>query len=416
MFVVAVAAVGKGAVVDDAVPESIHAAQVGGVAGEEVVAGEADELGDLGVAVFAVEDVAALLERVEDGVVVEDGLGELEVFGLAGVHGEVGEDLVEAAELGLEDFLGLGGGEFFVNAGEVVGETALDLEGLLAAGMAVGVAQAGEDLVQGVVGHPFAVEVEAGGLDLAGAQFLVDALGDGEEVAVAVGLLAGGEFGDDVVHAFLGAALDGRVGGGGGEGGDGGEVVAEAVAVDTAGFPAAVAFGFFGEAGLLAEAGEEAVGVHDVEEVAGVDVLTVLEGAGQEVDVVEGEGLGLERNGSVGGTQSGGAETKSEGDEGRKGTIHNAENRGCSKTSRPTAWRGSITGTPRRPSSARREASAGSPPTPGLVAPRRSPRVARGRRGRVIGPGGEACGVTGGAKARRRLSARRRPGGARIRP
>ena len=114
-----------------------------------------------------------------------------------------------------------------------------------------------------------------------------------------------------VVHAFLGAAFHGRIAGGGLQGGDGGEVVAEAVAVDAAGFPAAVALRFFRKAGLLAEAGEQAVGVHIVEEVAGVDILTLLEGAGQEVDVVEREWLG-------GGRDRGGVAQGRRGDESGK--------------------------------------------------------------------------------------------------
>lgn len=77
-----------------------------------ILAGEADDFGHLGVAVAAVEFIATLLERVEDGVVVKDGLREGEVTRVAGVRGEVGEDLVETAELGLEDFLGLGGVSF----------------------------------------------------------------------------------------------------------------------------------------------------------------------------------------------------------------------------------------------------------------------------------------------------------------
>ena len=296
MLVVAVATVGEGAAADDAFHERVDAVLGGGFAGELILAGEADEFGHLGVAVFTVEFVAALFQRTEDRVVVEDGSREGEVARVAGVGGEVGEDLVEAAELGFEDFLGLGVAEFFVDAGEVVGEAAFDLEGLAVAGDAVGVAQAGEDLVQGVVGDPLVVEGKSGGFDLAGAEVFVDAFGDRKDVAVAVGRLAGGEFGDDVVHALKRAG----VAGGGVVECEGGEVVAERVAVDAAGLPAAVAFGLGGQAGLGAEAGEQAIGLHDLEQEAGVGLLGGEEGAVEQAHPVRREGFGDDANGWAG--------------------------------------------------------------------------------------------------------------------
>ena len=296
VFVIAVAAVGEGAAADDAFHERVDAVPGSGFAGELILAGEADDFGDLGVTVFTVEFVAALFQRTEDRVVVEDGSREGEVARVAGVGGEVGEDLVEAAELGFEDFLGLGGAEFFVDAGEVVGEAAFDLEGLAVAGDAVGVAQAGEDLVQGVVGDPLVVEGETGGLDATGAEFLVDAFGDREDVAVAVGRLAGGEFGDDVIQTFAGAG----VAGGGVVKREGGEEVAEGMTVDAAGFPAAVAFCLGGQAGLGAEAGEQAVGVHEFEQEAGVGLLGGEEGAVQKAHAVGREGFGDDAKGWAG--------------------------------------------------------------------------------------------------------------------
>jgi hypothetical protein len=74
VFVVAVATVGEGAAADDAFHERVDAVPGGGFAGELILAGEADEFGNLGVAVFPLEFVAALFQRAEDGVVVKDGL------------------------------------------------------------------------------------------------------------------------------------------------------------------------------------------------------------------------------------------------------------------------------------------------------------------------------------------------------
>ena len=66
--------------------------------GQLVLAGRADDLGNLRVRVHAVERVFAPGQRREDRLVVER-LGEPQVVGVAGHGVEVGEHLVHAAVL-----------------------------------------------------------------------------------------------------------------------------------------------------------------------------------------------------------------------------------------------------------------------------------------------------------------------------
>ena len=68
------------------------------VAGQFILPGGADELGDLRVGVQAGEAVLALRGRADDRHVVEPP-GDLQVLLLAGQGIEVGQDLVHAAVL-----------------------------------------------------------------------------------------------------------------------------------------------------------------------------------------------------------------------------------------------------------------------------------------------------------------------------
>jgi hypothetical protein len=169
--------------------------------------------------------------------------------------------------------------ELFAGKGrEGVGEPVCDAAGDLKreGGVyeAIGVAEAGEEFVERVEGNPDAVEGKGRGVDAAGAEGGECGFVHGKNVAVGVGGLAGGEFRDDVVD-FRPYPLRGD---GGVEMGESGKVVAEGVAGDVAGFPAAIARGAGREAGLQTIGREEAVGIEGFE-VTPVDVLAFLERA-----------------------------------------------------------------------------------------------------------------------------------------
>jgi len=110
-----------------------------------------------------------------------------------------------------------------------------------------------------VPGDPVSVEVEALAADVAFFDFGKDSVGLGHatEEAVAVFCLAFGEFVDDEV----GVLFELLIACGGKHESAGGEVVAEGVAFDSFGFPAAIAGGFGLDAGVDIESVEEADGV-----------------------------------------------------------------------------------------------------------------------------------------------------------
>src|SRR4051812_45906314 len=68
------------------------------IARELIFSGRTNHLGDLGVGVKAIQPVLAAGERLEYLGVVE-GIGELEVFRVAGECIQVGQDLVHPTEL-----------------------------------------------------------------------------------------------------------------------------------------------------------------------------------------------------------------------------------------------------------------------------------------------------------------------------
>ncbi len=172
----------------------------------------------------------------------------------------------------------------------------------------MGVAQAGEELVQGVEGHPHAVEREGRGVHAPLAQGGEGGLVNRQHVAVGVGGLAGGELGDDVIDARAYPVLpDDCV-----QVAEGGEVMAERVAGDVARFPAAVAPGEGREAGPGAKRREQAVGL-DGGEVAGMEILPLPQRSVEEPDGRAREGLGRAR----GATKRCGIDDESPGHEAR---------------------------------------------------------------------------------------------------
>ncbi len=115
---------------------------------------------------LAAEVVLVALERLGEGAMLEL-VGEIQPAFVAGVGVEIGEDLVHAAELGVEHALDLGVAHSGQNALGPGGELDFELERGPVAGETVGIAQAGVGLVQRVPRRPHAVEVETAGADVA---------------------------------------------------------------------------------------------------------------------------------------------------------------------------------------------------------------------------------------------------------
>jgi hypothetical protein len=273
VLVVAMPAGDVGVVVHHALPEERGGGAVGRVAGQLITGGQADEFGDLGVGVFAGQDVLAAGQGFEDGAMV-NAARQREVTGVAGVGVKVGKGLVQTAVLAGEHLLHLLVREVGVGALEPVGQAAGHGQRLCVAGQPVGIAQAGEEFVQGVVRHPDAVEVEAGRTDVAGGDFGIGPppAGDGGHVAVAVGGLAFGQLGHQVVHAakkFLVAR------GGPGQGA-GAQVMAGRVPGNAHPLPAAVMLGLRRQPRFLTKAGQKPVRLQ-AQQIRHGDVLAGLE-------------------------------------------------------------------------------------------------------------------------------------------
>jgi hypothetical protein len=234
----AVAADGHRAVLDHGLPE-----ECGGLLHVLVVrqfadALEADHLRDLGVRVQAGQLVLVLFERLQDGL-VRELQRQRHVARIARHRGDVGQHLVHAAMLAPEHGLHLRVAQAAGQAQRPVGQRDQHRLRVLVAGVAVGVAQAGVDLVQVIPGHPLAVDREVVGVELAGGDIAPGraAAGDAAQVAVAVRLLRALEFRDEVVEAFL----DGGVAGRGEHQRQRRQVVAAHVAVEAGRLPVAVA-------------------------------------------------------------------------------------------------------------------------------------------------------------------------------
>ena len=201
---------------------------------------------------------------------------EIEPALVAGVGEQIRHHLVHAAELAGQHALD---GRIVHRRQIRLGPAAEldgDVERGLVAGVAIGIAQAGERLVQRVPRRPQAVEIEVRRLDVAlrdlGERFLHS--GQRAREAVAVGVLAGLDLGDEVV----GALLEARIAGGRVHQADGGEVMAGDVSGELAavGVPAGVALGLLRQARALAVEREHAIGI-ERQQVGRVEILRLLE-------------------------------------------------------------------------------------------------------------------------------------------
>src|SRR4029079_19123271 len=114
---------------------------------------------DLTVDVLAREVVLMPGERIREGMVLE-AAREGEPARVATVDGKVGEHFIHAAMLGIEHLCNLRSIEGREDACCPLGEANLDLQCLATPDVPIGVAEAGEGLVQGVPGRPEPVEIE----------------------------------------------------------------------------------------------------------------------------------------------------------------------------------------------------------------------------------------------------------------
>ena len=222
------------------------------------------------------------LERLDEGAMLEL-VREVEPALVTRVGEEVDHDLVHAAELGVHHVLELGVGESGKDSLGPGREGDLHLQRGFVAGEAIGVAEAAEGLVEGVPRRPLAVQVEGGGADLAPGEFAKGPPSSGEsaEVAVPVGVLHLLELGDQIVGAVLESLVTGR----GPHQAHRRQVVASDVAREVAAIPvpAAVPLCPRRETGPVAVVREHPVGLQ-LEQVAGVQVLRVLERSAGEAD------------------------------------------------------------------------------------------------------------------------------------
>ena len=153
MFAVAVSAVGERARHGHSGPERGRDRAVPDVAGQLVFARGADHLGYLCIRVEPVEGISALSQRAEHGVMIED-LRQAQKVRRAGDGVEVREDLVHAAKLRFEECLLLLVCQPIHAELDPLRQADGDVERFAVAAQLIGVEQAGENLVQGVVGRP----------------------------------------------------------------------------------------------------------------------------------------------------------------------------------------------------------------------------------------------------------------------
>jgi hypothetical protein len=292
VLVLAVAAYGVGVVVRDQVPEVLGYRPALRLPGDLVGPRRPDDLRDLAVCVEPGQYVAVLEQRVHDRPVVE-APGHRQVARVSSQAVDLGEDVHHPPLLDLEHGLELGRPQPLGHRVHPVGEPERHRAGLLAAAQDPGVLEAVQHLVLGVPGHPgpgLEGERPGNGLDLAvpeAAQGRQLDRRQGPDVTVAVGLLALGHLGDDVVDP----RLEPRVPGGGVLLRYRRQVVAERVAGDPRRLPAAVDLALRRVPGVQPRVVEQPVGL-DGEEVVRVALHGRLERAVEEADVAQGEGPG----------------------------------------------------------------------------------------------------------------------------
>ena len=152
-------------VLRNAIPEERCRDEIRPVARILVARRGAEQLRDLTVDVLSGEVVLMAREGIRKGVVLES-TRERQPARVAGVDIQVGEHLVHPAVLGVEHLCNLGVVERPQHVSRPLGEAHFDLERRSIPGVAIGVAQSGEGLVQRVPGRPEPIEIEGCRSDL----------------------------------------------------------------------------------------------------------------------------------------------------------------------------------------------------------------------------------------------------------
>ena len=236
--------------------------------------------------------VLVALQRLDERPVLEL-VGEAEPTLVTRVGVQVGHHFVHAAEFGIQHVLDLCVVEPRENPLRPRRELDLDGERGLVPRVTVRVAQARVHLVQGVPRGPFPVQVEGSGADFAageGRERLAPSL-ERREVAVAVGVLHGREFPDDVCRALF----EPGVAGGRPHQADGRQVMTGDVPgeIAAAAVPPAVRLRLGRQAGALAVIGQHAVGL-EREQVLPIELLRMFERPARQADGAQGERAGPE--------------------------------------------------------------------------------------------------------------------------
>ena len=282
-LVVAVATRDVRAVLSHALPEEGSDVAVACLPAQLVLAGGADRLRDLGVGVQPVQLVLTPSQRIEHRPVVEI-TREPQVLGVAGDGEEVGQDLVHAAELGLERRLALLLAQPVHAELDPARHLDQHVEGLRVAAQLVHVEQAGHDLVERVVGRPHALALLQPVEELLGKRGQITRVGARRQSLLDLGQLR---------DHRVGAGLEARVAGRRVHQGARGQEVTDAVAaqLDVGCFPAAERRGRGGQPGVEPERVQEPVEVQAQQELL-VPEHGLPERAVQQAHVGEGEASG----------------------------------------------------------------------------------------------------------------------------
>ena len=282
VLILAVTAGGEAMMLRHLIPEETRGQEIGRGAGVDEALHRSEQLGDLGVAVRTAQVVLVALQRLDERPVLEL-VREPEPALVTRVGVQVGHHFVHAAEFGIQHVLDLRVVEPRENPLRPRRELDLDGERGGVTRVAVRVAQARVHLVQGVPRGPFPVQVEGSGADFAageGRERLAPSL-ERREVAVAVGVLHGREFPDDVCRALF----EPGVAGGRPHQADGRQVMTGDVPgeIAAAAVPPAVRLRLGRQAGALPIIGQHAVGL-EREQVLSIELLRVLERAAGQAD------------------------------------------------------------------------------------------------------------------------------------
>ena len=252
---------------------------------------KADSLGYLGVGVLVVEVVFALGHGIQD-LTVRETSGRFQVGVMTGHLVGVGEDLVHAAVLIAQHLFHLIGRQAPGKVHSPVTELQEHVFGVGIAGIQPGISQTCVHLVDVVPGYPvFPDDADVAGFDHGPQR---NTVGHTTNIAHApvrvlepVGFLAGLQFGQHVVHAFL-ASL---IAGGGIMDGHGREVMTAHVTVKAV--PVGKTLGFFREAGFLSIRCQQAVNIVGKQRL-NIAFNGVLHRPVGDGDSLKGEGVGVE--------------------------------------------------------------------------------------------------------------------------